>query len=240
MAAAAIDTLVVGIVADPVSLDPHRATDLVSAAIVGNVCEPLVRYSADGARPEPALATTWATRDARRWTFTLREGVRFHDGAPFDADAVVANLASIARVRALSGRSRSGWDPRWWRITLDRPNAALLATLSQPFFAMQSPRELARGGRLRRSGPGPFRLVAATDTGVHLEAHRGYWRGAPRLARGWCSRASPTTARSSSGLLGGRDRRGAGGRPRPHRAPARPGRRRPRRPAPASTSRSSP
>ena len=181
LAAAAIDTLVVGIVGEPVSLDPHRATDLVSAAIVGNVCEPLVRYSVDGARPEPALATAWATRDARRWTFTLREGVRFHDGALFDADAVLANLASIARLRAFPGvAERVG--SHVVTITLDRPNAALLATLSQPFFAMQSPRELARGGTLP-VGTGPFRLVAATATGVTLEAHRGHWRGSPRLGR---------------------------------------------------------
>jgi peptide/nickel transport system substrate-binding protein len=181
LAAAALDALVVGIVGDPVSLDPHRATDLVSAAIVGNVCEPLVRYSLDGARAEPALATAWATRDARRWTFTLRAGVRFHDGAPFDADAVLANLASIARVRAFPGvAERIG--AHAVTITLDRPNAALLATLSQPFFAMQSPRALARGSTLP-VGTGPFRLEAVKDSGVHLEAHRGHWRGAPRLAR---------------------------------------------------------
>ena len=181
LAAAAIDTLVVGIVGGPVSLDPHRATDLLSAAIVGNVCEPLVRYSADGARPEPALATTWATRDARRWTFTLRDGVRFHDGTPFDADAVLANLASIARVRAFPAvAERLG--AHVVTITLDRPNAALLATLSQPFFAMQSPRALARGSVLP-VGTGPFRVVAVKDSGVQLEAHRGYWRGVPRLAR---------------------------------------------------------
>ena len=181
LAAAAVDALVVGLVGDPVSLDPHRATDLVSAAIVGNVCEPLVRYSADGIRPEPALATAWATRDARRWTFTLREGVRFHDGAPFDADAVLANLASIARVRAFPGvAERVG--SHVVAITLDRANAALLATLSQPFFAMQSPRELARGGILP-VGTGPFRLAAVKPSGVHLEAHPGYWRGAPKLRR---------------------------------------------------------
>ena len=181
LAAAAIDTLVVGIVGGPVSLDPHRATDLLSAAIVGNVCEPLVRYSADGARPEPALATAWATRDARRWTFTLRDGVRFHDGTPFDADAVLANLASIARVRAFPAvAERLG--AHVVTITLDRPNAALLATLSQPFFAMQSPRALARGSVLP-VGTGPFRVVAVKDSGVQLEAHRGYWRGVPRLAR---------------------------------------------------------
>lgn len=181
LAAAAVDALVVGIVGDPVSLDPHRATDLVSAAIVANVCEPLVRWSADGTRAEPALATTWATRDARRWTLTLREGVRFHDGAPFDADAVLANLQRIGRVRSFPGvAERVG--SHVVAITLDRPNAALLATLSQPFFTMQSPREIARGGILP-VGTGPFRIAAVKRSGVELERHPGYWRGTPRLRR---------------------------------------------------------
>src|SRR4029079_18970693 len=55
--AAPPDTVVVGTLADPLSLDPHRATDLVSAAIVANVCETLVRYRPDGTRPEASLAT---------------------------------------------------------------------------------------------------------------------------------------------------------------------------------------
>jgi peptide/nickel transport system substrate-binding protein len=201
LAAAALDALVVGIVGDPVSLDPHRATDLVSAAIVGNVCEPLVRYSADGTRPEPALATAWATRDARRWTFTLRDGVRFHDGAPFDADAVLANLASIARVRAFPAvAERTG--AHVVTITLERPNAALLATLSQPFFAMQSPRELARGG-VTPVGTGPFRVVAIRPSGVQLEGNREYWRGAPRLLRLSFPRIADDRA-LLEGLLAGR------------------------------------
>ncbi len=199
--AAALDALVVGIVGDPVSLDPHRATDLVSAAIVGNVCEPLVRYSADGMRAEPALATAWATRDARRWTFTLRGGVRFHDGAPFDADAVLANFASIVRLRAFPAvAERLG--AHVVTITLERPNAALLATLSQPFFAMQSPRELARGGAVP-VGTGPFRVTAIKPAGVQLEANGEYWRGAPRLARLSFPRIAGDAA-LLEGLLAGR------------------------------------
>ena len=172
-------TLVVGILTDPVSLDPHRATDLVSAAVVGNVCEPLVRYRADGSRPQAALATTWASADARTWTFTLREGVRFHDGALLDADAVVANLEALRRTRAFPGRAeRLG--PLVVSVVLDRPNAALLATLSQPFFAMQSPREL-RAGSGRPVGTGAFRLASARPGEVVLEQHRAYWNGPPRL-----------------------------------------------------------
>jgi len=174
-------TLVVGILTDPVSLDPHRATDLVSAAIVANVCEPLVRYRPDGSRPQAALATTWASADGRVWTFTLREGVRFHDGTALDAEAVVANLEALRRTRAFAGRAeRVG--PHVVSVVLDRPNAALLATLSQPFFAMQSPRELRRGSA-RPVGTGPFRLAAASPGEILLESHDGYWNGPPRLQR---------------------------------------------------------
>ena len=47
------DTLVVGLLADPVSLHPHRATDLVSAAVVSAACETLVQFRAGGTRAEP-------------------------------------------------------------------------------------------------------------------------------------------------------------------------------------------
>jgi peptide/nickel transport system substrate-binding protein len=181
VALAAVDTLVVGILADPVSLDPHRATDLVSAAIVSNVCDPLVRYRSDGSRPEAVLATTWATTDARHWTFTLRPGVRFHDGSPLDADAVVANLESLRHRRLFAGRAeRVG--PLVVALTLERPNSALLATLSQPFFSMQSPRELTAGSS-KPVGTGPFRLIAGRPGEVRLEADPGHWAGTPRLRR---------------------------------------------------------
>jgi ABC-type transport system substrate-binding protein len=179
--AAPADTLRVGILADPVSLDPHRATDLVSGAVIANVCEPLVRQRASGG-PEAGLATSWATSDGRTWTFTLRSGVRFHDGAPFDSDAVVANLEALRSRHGFPGRGeRLG--PHVAAIRLERPNAALLATLSQPSFSMQSPAALGAGRDVRPVGTGPFRFAAARAGRVELVANPGYWGGPPRLAR---------------------------------------------------------
>jgi peptide/nickel transport system substrate-binding protein len=174
------DTLVVGILTDPVSLEPHHATDLVSAAVVANVCETLVRFRDQGDRPDAALATTWATVDRRTWTFTLRENVRFHDGAPLEADAVIANLEHLRKERAFPGQAqRIG--PLVVAITVDRPNAALLATLSQPFFALQSPRALGAADSATPVGTGPFRVAASKSGAVELEANPGYWGGAPRM-----------------------------------------------------------
>ncbi len=181
MAAAPAKLLVVGVLSDPVSLAPHRATDLVAAAVVVNVCDTLVRFRAGVEHADAALATTWATADNRSWTFTLREGVRFHDGTPFDADAVVLNIESLRRERAFPGRAeRLG--PHVVAITLERPSAALLATLSQPFFAMQSPKALAAGIELP-VGTGPFRLASALPGVVKLEASPESWAGAAQLSQ---------------------------------------------------------
>ena len=173
------DTLVVGVLGEPVTLVPHQATDLVGSAIVGNVCETLVRYHPDGRRPEGVLATTWATADRRTWTFTLREGVRFHDGALLDADAVVSSLDDLRRERSFPGRAqRIG--PHVVEVNLDQPNAALLATLSQPYYCIDSPHRDPHAGPI---GTGPFRFVAKGPGQVELASHPGYWGGAPRLRR---------------------------------------------------------
>lgn len=197
--AAPADTLVVGTLADPVTLEPHRATDLVSIAVLGNVCEPLVRYRADGDRPEPALATSWATRDNRAWTFTLREGVRFHDGTPLDADAVVVNFEHLQRERGFRGRAvRIG--PHAVELTLERPNAALLATLSQPYYTLQSPRALASTSA--PVGTGAFRFRSARPGLVELEASPDHWGGAPRL-RQIVFRRYPSEAALTAALVAG-------------------------------------
>ncbi len=182
LTASPADTLVVGTLADPATLEPHRATDVVGAEIVASVCEPLLRVRPGALRPEGLLATAWASPDQRVWTFTLRPGVRFQDGAPLDAEAVIANLEHLRSVRQFPGRAaRVG--PLLVEITLERPNAALLSTLSQPFYAMQSPRRLTGPGSDTPVGTGPFRFEAARRGLVELSAFEGHWGGAPRLRR---------------------------------------------------------
>jgi ABC-type transport system substrate-binding protein len=173
--------LVVGTLADPDSIEPHRATDVLAAEIVANVCDTLVRIHPGTLQPEGALATTWATLDQRIWTFTLREDVVFQDGAAFDADAVVQNFEHLRRERAFPGRAeRIG--PHVVQVLLERANASLLPTLSQPFYSIQSPRRLSERDA-PPVGTGPFRFVSARPGEVDLQANPSYWGGAPRLDR---------------------------------------------------------
>jgi peptide/nickel transport system substrate-binding protein len=73
---------------DPQTLDPHSQNELLTNSINGQVYETLVHR---GKKLEivPVLATDWKQVDALTWRFTLRKGVRFHDGTPFGADDVV-------------------------------------------------------------------------------------------------------------------------------------------------------
>ncbi|MEA1843954.1 MULTISPECIES: ABC transporter substrate-binding protein [Rhizobium/Agrobacterium group] len=97
MAAAAIavpanaETLRWGGRADLYSLDPYSVPSTSNLAFLNHIYEGLVRYGPDF-KIEPALATEWKLVDEKTWRFTLRKGVKFHDGAEFTADDVVASF----------------------------------------------------------------------------------------------------------------------------------------------------
>jgi peptide/nickel transport system substrate-binding protein len=87
------DTLVFGASADPVSLDGSLANDGESIRAIKQIVETLVSQVPGTTKLQPDLATSWkSTRDGKTWTFNLRQGVKFHDGTPFNAAAVCANF----------------------------------------------------------------------------------------------------------------------------------------------------
>src|SRR5205807_3469353 len=84
------EALVFGRGSDSITLDPPRAEDGESVAVIDNVFDSLVRYSEDATKIEPALAERWErSADGKTWTFELAKGVKFHDGSDFDAASVV-------------------------------------------------------------------------------------------------------------------------------------------------------
>lgn len=74
-------------------LDPWNVTDGNSLLVTRQVYESLVDYEPTGFKIVQKLATKWEpSADGKTWTFTLRDGVKFHDGTDFNADAVVLNF----------------------------------------------------------------------------------------------------------------------------------------------------
>ena len=163
-----------------------------------SVYEPLVKYRADGTL-EPWLATAWTVSpDGRTYDFTLRPGVTFSDGTPFDAPAVKANFDAI-----LANRVRHAWldlvrridrtevtGPLAFHLVLDAPHAPTLNELSLPRpFRFVSPAAMKAGGTTADGiaapiGTGPWRLVE-TRLGVSdtFAANPAYWGEKPGFAR---------------------------------------------------------
>ncbi len=82
--------IVGGSIQGPQTLDPAQAWEEISISMTYNLFETLVRLNPETSEIEPCLATSWETRDqGKSWIFTLKNGVRFHDGTNFNANSVV-------------------------------------------------------------------------------------------------------------------------------------------------------
>jgi peptide/nickel transport system substrate-binding protein len=91
--AAPTAALVFGAGGDPVNLEPGNFEDSNSGYVQDQIYDRLIRFKPGTADLAPGLATEWsASPDSKTWTFKLREGVKFHDGTDFNAEAVRANV----------------------------------------------------------------------------------------------------------------------------------------------------
>ena len=87
------NVLIVGQIAEPKALDPAAVTAVNDFRILMNVFDGLVRYKDGTLEVEQALATDWTiSDDGTVYTFALRDGVKFHDGSDFNAEAVKFNF----------------------------------------------------------------------------------------------------------------------------------------------------
>ncbi|WP_442855773.1 ABC transporter substrate-binding protein [Agrococcus sp. Marseille-P2731] len=151
---------------DPSGLDPAFASDGETFRISRNIFEGLIGVEPGTADPAPLLAESWeTTEDGTSTTFTLKSDVTFHDGTPFDAEAVCANFdrwynwEGLTATESLSyyyGNLFGGYagdenalyescsadDELTATVNLTRAFSGFIPSLSLPAFAMQSPTAL--------------------------------------------------------------------------------------------------
>src|ERR1700693_746172 len=86
-------TLVISMAADPTGLDPEAVLNNTSGFVMATIYDGLIRYKPGTVEVEPGLAQSWdISPDALTYTFHLRQGVKYQDGTPFNAQALIATM----------------------------------------------------------------------------------------------------------------------------------------------------
>lgn len=199
-------TLRVGMSTDADYLDPRQINTQEAYFACANVYDTLTLFDLGATTIRPGLAESWdISEDGKTYTFHLRQGVSFHDGTPFNADAVVTWYNSIKE-----GAPGSQWDATRMpymksfitdfvsevtkvddaTVTFGLPNpyAPLLANLAISIAGIPSPQALEQYGLdlgVNPSGTGAFALAKpddwTRDSQIVLTANPNYWGGAPAV-----------------------------------------------------------
>ena len=182
----------------PATLDPLAAQDRVAQTATRQIYEPLIErltgpYGQTTAQPGLALSAR-PSKDRTTWTVALRSGVRFQDGIPFNAAAVLANSRrwqTDPRGQALLPHLFAVDAPRpdEVRFLLDQPVSDLPRRLTSPRLGIVSPRALdpqtGQHARFlpdaRGSGTGAFEPGAGGPGRLELARFAGWWGGAMGL-----------------------------------------------------------
>src|SRR5712691_10445281 len=132
-------------------IDPATPTGASALEVINNIVDPLITMDADQ-KFYPALATMWTVEDdARKFTFTLRDDVKFHDGSALDSSAVKRTLDRIldpatkaAGIVAILGpiTSIDAPDPRTVVVNMSEPYPAFLLQIWRQYFGILSPKYL--------------------------------------------------------------------------------------------------
>ena len=194
-------TLGVGLPIEPDILDPHVGSSRYDTVVERMLFDSLV-YRTEKGEFLPFLATSWETSDdGLSWTFHLRDGVTFHDGTPFNAEAmkfsfdrmVDPDIKSQAAAEQMGPYESSDVvDPMTIKVNFKTPYAAFLSYLSGAYLAPVSPAAVEASGAdfgTQPVGTGPFKFVEwVPQSDIVIERNPDYaWappdyhQGAPYL-----------------------------------------------------------
>lgn len=177
-----------------ISMDPHDTNDTLSYSAQKTMLEGLVGFDKD-MKVVPVLAESYeANEEATEFTFKLKEGIQFHDGTPFNADAVKANIDRLANpdnnlkrhsLFAVVNETQVV-DEFTVKVLLKEPFGAMVNTFAHPAAMMISPKALETHGKdVARNpvGTGPF-MFGEWEQSDHLKVVKNdsYWQeGKPKV-----------------------------------------------------------
>jgi peptide/nickel transport system substrate-binding protein len=178
--------------AEATTMDPGRSTQVLTVNYFYNLYDSLTRWDT-ALQLQPGLATSWKALNETTWEFTLRPGVKFHDGAPLTAEDVRATIErnlvpgkTVVTAGFATIESVTAVNPTTVRIVTKKPDPLIAVRMAQMgsqilparFTTDDGAKELAR----RPVGSGAYKFVEwVKDERLVMEANRDWW--------GWEGRA---------------------------------------------------
>jgi peptide/nickel transport system substrate-binding protein len=226
-------TLIKGDLGNPVQLYGAVVTDGISYGVLNDGCESLLRFTGEATAVGPSLAESWeANEDLTEWTFNLREGVVFHDGTPFDADAVIYNFEAWrfndhpihfeSQIYEYYGYMFQGFDDESLitdiekiddytvKFILAEPQVQIPNVMAMSMFQIHSPTALADAGEDYGTPEvgfvctGPYQFTEwITDDHVTLDLFEDYWSEVEGNVERVIFRAIPDNAARFAALQAG-------------------------------------
>ncbi len=205
--------LTVGIADTVQTLDVQKQGSMGTMSVLSNLYDPLVRRGNDG-KLYPALATEWKALDDHTWQFKLRQGVKFHDGEAFDANAVkfsierilnpqtkspITELKDVDRVEIVDGNTVNIITKK---VVPNLPDTLALfggCIVPPKYIQQQGDQAFAQ----KPVGTGPFKFKDwQKDDHLTLVSNKEYWGGAPKVDE-LVFRSLPDAADRVAALLSG-------------------------------------
>ena len=192
-AAAADSSVSIGMNELVTSLDPPTDWAIAATWIHMNLFDCLVWRNRDTAVFEPWLAESYEQVDDKVWKLKLREGVKFHNGEEFNADAVkwtyeriLGDETMITHKQWLFIKEIRALSPMEVEIETVDPEPAFLSKISGTGCGVQAPlagmKQKEEGSEYTPIGTGPFKFVEwVKDDHITLAANEEYWQGAPAI-----------------------------------------------------------
>ncbi|MGE8204736.1 ABC transporter substrate-binding protein [Heyndrickxia sp. NPDC080065] len=187
------DNIVIGIESDAATLLANTDVNYITDVQIRNIYDPLIKRNPETGGFEPALATEWKNIDETTWEISLREGVKFQNGKPFNAEAVKFNIDYI-----LDKKNNSTYLSRWAnvkgvkvvddykvQIITSQPFPTMIARIADDLLIME-PSNVEELGLVEAAkkpvGTGPYKLKEwVRDDHLTLVANNDYWDGKPSI-----------------------------------------------------------
>ncbi|WP_242035122.1 ABC transporter substrate-binding protein [Mesobacillus harenae] len=195
------NNLIIGLEAEPTSLDAHQISDYNSSRAAMEIYDQLVQFKDESTELEPDLAEKWdVSDDGLEYTFHLKKDVKFHDGTPLNAEAVKFSIerqtdpnhpfhdtGTYAYAEFTFGQVASveAVDEHTVKITLTEPFAPFLGNMAMHAASIVSPAAVEEHGADFTKNPvgtGPYKFTSwSPGVEIILEKNDEYFKGAPSV-----------------------------------------------------------